>query len=138
MRNAPPEGKRIHNRAPVHVSMYESVCLVAREHGYAIGLHGSMVNDLDLIAVPWIDQASPAIELVRAVRDALGGSLETPGAGAPRDEMPTRKPHGRLAWSVWVRHLHVDLSVMPLGSGAVSPEPEATSPEPEDEGGETT
>lgn len=30
---------------------------VARGCGYAIGLHGSMKRDVDLIAVPWTDEA---------------------------------------------------------------------------------
>ena len=44
---------------------------VACEHGYAIGLHGSMVRDCDLIAVPWVDKPASHETLVEALCDAL-------------------------------------------------------------------
>ena len=33
---------------------------VAHEHGYAVAVHGSQARDLDVIAVPWVEGASPA------------------------------------------------------------------------------
>jgi len=86
--------------------LYRDLVEVAREHGYALALHGSMKRDLDLIAVPWTGLAVSAEHLALALRDAAGAAF---GEGDPHE-----KKHGRLAWSL---HLgggpYVDLSVMP-------------------------
>lgn len=96
---------------------------IARAHGYAIGVHGSQVHDLDLIAAPWVDDAAAPEVLVEAIRAAVDGLL----LGAP-DRTPAVKPHGRRAWSIHLGgpfsqnevpsvfedvHLYLDLSVMP-------------------------
>lgn len=84
---------------------------IAREHGYAIGVHGSMIRDLDLIAVPWVESHSPADELVDAIEQSL-------------DLVATRrrvkKPCGRLGyilhgarWRKDGEHQPIDLSVIP-------------------------
>lgn len=73
---------------------------VAREHGYAIGLHGSQraETDLDLIAVPWTAEAAGPFYLLAAIeRATFWGRIhghETYTASA------TRKPHGRWAWAL--------------------------------------
>lgn len=83
---------------------------VAKRLGYAIALHGSFVRDLDVVAIPWTDEAVSAEELTEALRAEVHGWV-----CKDRDPTPTVKPHGRLTWSI---HLedgigYVDLSVMP-------------------------
>lgn len=97
---------------------------VAREHGYAVGVHGSLARDLDVIAVPWVEEASEPDVLVQAIIDALEGFI------SPEDpEVPLRLPHGRLCYPI---HLgagrYVDLSITPRADGvppSVKAEPEA-------------
>ncbi|MEO8298772.1 MAG: hypothetical protein ABI574_13295 [Burkholderiales bacterium] len=93
----------------------------AREHGYAIGLHGSERRDLDLIAAPWRDGAADAETLAHAVAIAACG-IDRAG----RYEW-NNKPLGRIATSIpicWtemhgVRGAgHMDLSVMPVQPAA--------------------
>lgn len=88
----------------------------AREHGYAIGLHGSMRRDLDLIAAPWRDGVSDRDTLAHAIAMAACGITR---AGAYEWE---QKPAGRAATCLpicWThRHGvlsdgHIDLSVCP-------------------------
>ena len=90
---------------------------IARQHGYAVAVHGSQLRDLDLVAVPWVEQVSPPHVLVEAIRVAVGGFILTAAAAQPGDftsRNPQSKPHGRLAWAI---HLgagpYLDLSVMP-------------------------
>jgi hypothetical protein len=83
---------------------------VARKHGYALGVHGSRCRDVDLVAVPWTDEAADPELLVDAIASAIPGTV----IGAV-----TSKPHGRKAWAIYPRygtaadHWYVDLSVMP-------------------------
>lgn len=74
--------------------------------GYALALHGSMQNDMDAIAVPWIEHCHDAEELVKAVCDKMGLTI---GANSPAD-----KPHGRKVWTLMLLNIgFVDFSVMP-------------------------
>lgn len=104
--------------ASVYAWMVPTIRNVAREHGYAIGLHGSMARDLDLIAVPWVDNAAPAEVLVQAVMQAVGGQFAPRDLGFDRN--PCHRPHGRLAWSIYFSGLmfYIDLSIMPLTTSA--------------------
>ena len=95
---------------------------VAREHGYGLGVHGSLVRDIDLIAVPWRENASQPEVLIEAIRVGLGGYWKLPPKDVPEEEYPMGeapdrpypKPHGRLAWSIYgILGTYLDVSVMP-------------------------
>lgn len=94
------------------------ITLRAKELGYAIAVHGSMTRDLDIIAVPWIQEAVSAEELVEAICELLNGFYLNYEDAEPDNYIyrnPEPKPHGRLAWSIHLRGFkgYVDLSVMP-------------------------
>ena len=99
-----------------------------REVGYAIAVHGSMARDLDMVAVPWTEEAVSAERLILHLLAAVDGRLRNSARKREGSEEwdrvhasePTSKPHGRLAWSIHVGQdgLYLDVSVMPLGSAA--------------------
>jgi hypothetical protein len=95
---------------------------VARQHGYALSVHGSMHTDLDLIAVPWIEEASEAEELVEAIRACIGGMFS--GGAETAKQALVDKPHGRRSCSILPSEQFlgvpplpfkpwIDLSIMP-------------------------
>lgn len=94
---------------------------VAREFGYAIGLHGSGRRDLDLIAAPWTETAHSAEELVEVIGLVVHGVVqELPGL----EKNPAHRPHGRLAWSIQIGSgRYIDLSVMPRWATDINPGP---------------
>lgn len=56
---------------------FYAVCLpglqeIAKEYGYNLVIHGSMNRDMDLIAIPWIDEPKEHIELLEAFCEFLG------------------------------------------------------------------
>jgi hypothetical protein len=66
-----------------YLNLLPEIRKIAEAHGYAIGLHGSMMRDFDLIAAPWIEDASPAEVLVEKIRAAVNGHIipsGTPGS----------------------------------------------------------
>ncbi len=104
---------------------------VAREFGYAIGLHGSGRRDLDLIAVPWTVKAHADDELVEAIALAIQGVIIRNGEiyAAKAFEAPAHRPHGRLAWSIQIGGgRYIDLSVMPRHVDDINDEPFGTCP----------
>jgi len=83
---------------------------VAHEHGYAIAVHGTLARDLDILAAPWVDEASSPADLVAALYARVCSY-----AWDQQEPMgPTSKPHGRLAWTILLGGgAFIDLSVMP-------------------------
>ncbi len=100
----------------------------ARTHGYALAVHGSQLRDLDLIAVPWVEECSPPVVLAEAIRSVVRGVFTTK---ATPPDAPTERPHGRLGWAIMLMgedaraltsvtavgerafHPYLDLSVVP-------------------------
>ncbi len=95
--------------------LIEPLRAAAKEHGYALAVHGSLARDIDLIAAPWVPEASLAPVLAEAIRakaeEVVGYAFLAPHE---HREFPRRKPHGRLCWAF---HLgggpYIDLAVMP-------------------------
>jgi len=52
----------------------EPIRAIARECGYAVGVHGSLKRDFDLIAAPWADQAVAYNVLVERLCEGLPSS----------------------------------------------------------------
>jgi hypothetical protein len=96
---------------------------VARKCGYALAVHGSVGRDLDLIAAPWTEEADSAENLILAMLAAFGwnrahllpGCVDAEGnVSRPAGNVPTKRPHGRLAWCIHFENgLYLDVSVMP-------------------------
>jgi hypothetical protein len=99
----------------------------ARELGYAIGVHGTLKRDIDLIACPWSNGAVDPRQLaeqLRLVVEKVNGYAQ-PGAREVSeyflDGCPGGKDHGRLCWTWFLdktgsddcRGPYIDLSVMP-------------------------
>lgn len=90
----------------------------AKECGYALGLHGTLRRDLDLIAVPWVVDKEPTSkdDLAHAIQDAACGlSREGPYVWEekPWGRKATAFPICTTAWHDMISAGHVDLSVMP-------------------------
>lgn len=84
--------------------IWPMIVAAGRRKGYAIALHGSMARDLDVIAVPWVEDAASAEDLIAEIREAVGVLLDDRQVGHPH--VRSAMPHGRTAWS------------LPLGGGA--------------------
>jgi hypothetical protein len=110
--------KNIKDKSEIEVfyaSILPGIREAAKACGYAIGVHGSMRRDLDLIAIPWIASYSDKETLARAIQKAACG-LEM----KKYDWEP--KPLGRFAtcfpvcFPEWHEPSvgHIDLSVLDL------------------------
>jgi hypothetical protein len=87
----------------------------AKRLGYALGVHGSLMRDIDIIAAPWTRDAVDACTLIEELRitvERVKGGL---CLLTPDNLHGENKPHGRRAWSL---HLcggpYLDISVAPM------------------------
>lgn len=104
---------------PCYAVIYQTLVPIAREHGYALAIHGSMVRDCDLIAVPWTEEAKDPADLILAFKKVVTGVFTKHDF----DHIGTvqfhgmAKPHGRVAWSIHLTEEgmfgpYLDISVM--------------------------
>jgi len=90
----------------------------ARELGYALAVHGSLLRDIDLIACPWTPEAVEPRVLAEALRRTASGhySWSMQGKEYTLAGCPGSKPHGRLGWVVNLTMdggPYIDLAVIP-------------------------
>ena len=95
--------------APMYATLYPGLCQIARENGYTLAIHGSLQQDLDLIAVPWTDDYCHYVTLAELFLEHLQACL-----GESFDDCnPERKLHGRIAYNLYMDNgAKVDLSIM--------------------------
>lgn len=55
------------NLAPVYCALYPALAEIARKHGYAMAIHGTMARDFDLICIPWVETPSKPEEVVSEI-----------------------------------------------------------------------
>ncbi len=95
------------NFAAVYCSLYPELAEIARNHGYALAIHGSMAKDFDLTCIPWAEEVGTPEEVIK--------EITTKYALTCLDEKPKVKNHGRLAWTIGISfgECRIDLSFMP-------------------------
>lgn len=93
---------------PVYVALYPKLADIAREHGFALAIHGSIVRDFDLIAIPWVESPSHPDKVVEAMLAA--SSIRTHGE-------PDTVFHGRRRYTLILSfgESFCDLQFMPGG-----------------------
>ncbi len=101
----------------IYAQLLPRIREAAKGLGYALAIHGSMNRDLDILAVPWTEDAKSADELVEVVAKAVNGFVighNDKGLERGQIDNPTKQPHGRLSWNIcWGGRPFIDLSVMP-------------------------
>lgn len=82
---------------------------IALECGYALALHGSMMRDLDMIAVAWVETAVEPDVLVEKLCAAAATTMFEHLHPKKGD-----KPHGRICYTLSIcKDWFIDLSVIP-------------------------
>ena len=87
-------------------TLWMAMTKTANRCGYALALHGSMNRDIDMVAIPWVDDCDTGFQLVAKLYKNHGLTASRP--------LKAFKPHGRVAYGLVLSGSHyVDLSVMP-------------------------
>ena len=99
-------------RAVFYAAMWDDFRQAAMDKGWALGLHGSLASDMDIMAMPWIENASPVEEMIEALEDCLT---------QPDSDlwMPTQKhidqPNNRIVYTICIfGDFYLDLNVIEL------------------------
>lgn len=94
---------------PDYARYYSIIRCTAWSYGYAIGMHGSFTRDLDLIMVPWTEEARDPAHVIKVIASRTDLRLQS--------ETPSAKPHGRTAYTLHLPGFGdprwIDLSIVP-------------------------
>ena len=92
---------------PIYAAaMYPELAQIARSHGYALAVHGSLARDLDIIAIPWVEDAGEPQAIINDILEKFAVTLV--------GEIG-HKPHGRTAYTLSIGwgHCAIDIQFMP-------------------------
>lgn len=119
--------KPIHAKPVLYAYYYEALKTIARELGYNLLLHGSAHRDLDLVAVPWVNDPADHIALIHAIDMCINGTvITTPEGNDVKAYSFSVLPGGRSAYVIninrsgrWNNYsedpqYYIDLSITPL------------------------
>ena len=94
--------------AHFYMNAYPRLKRIANRNGYALAVHGSLQRDCDLIAVAWTENAKPPIDMIKKMQGVFGLTYRK-----TKRDIFTKKPHGRLAYSLVCPCGYFDISVIP-------------------------
>ena len=92
--------------------MWNDLRQAAMDCGWALGLHGSLNSDMDIMAMPWVKEAIPADDMIQHLINTCfydDGIMEK--IGYLKDE--TSKPNGRIVYtlSIWA-DFYLDINII--------------------------
>jgi hypothetical protein len=56
--------KPTHAKPSLYAYYFMALKDIAKEYGYNLVVHGSLNRDLDLIAIPWVDDPGSEVEMI--------------------------------------------------------------------------
>lgn len=105
--------KKTNMRPALYCTYFVMLRECAQKYGYNLAVHGSMQNDFDIVAVPWVEDVGDLMEMFAEFCDIMGYKYST---GLPYASME-QKPHGRVSYTLNCgAGLYLDIAVMPVKS----------------------
>lgn len=65
-----------HFKPGLYAMYYEQLKEIAKLYGYNLLIHGSMARDLDLVAVPWVDEPQDEQEMIKDFQQYFTGKIQ--------------------------------------------------------------
>lgn len=83
-------------RASFYASMWEDIRKCAMDNGWAVALHGSLISDMDIMAMPWTEDAITFKDLIIKISSLFSGNLLADQWTISHGE----KPHNRVVATI--------------------------------------
>jgi hypothetical protein len=111
-------------RAAAYCALYPMLHNIAKENGYALAVHGTLHRDMDLVAIPWIEEACEPEHLIKLFKEATATVIHHEDSDDLIEHYGlTQKPHGRQSFSLHLTNSgmyrgYLDISIMPKTKGS--------------------
>jgi hypothetical protein len=98
-----------HGKAAFYACILPDLINTARYCGWALGLHGSLASDMDLMAMPWTEDAKPVEDMIQSLSDCFTESPFKEHHTIPHYD----KPNGRVVYtmSIWSDY-YLDINII--------------------------
>ena len=99
-------------KAAFYACIWPDLMQTAIDCGWALGLHGSLRSDMDIMAMPWIENAKPVEEMIQALSDCFVNNPWKDKHIIPH----YGKPNNRVVYtiSIWA-DFYIDINVIQNG-----------------------
>lgn len=96
-------------RAVFYASMWEDLKNAALNCGWALGLHGSLNTDMDIMAMPWTETATPPYKMISELCKCFTDSEDVERTV----EISNDKPNNRVVYtlSIWA-DFYLDINII--------------------------
>lgn len=96
-------------KAAFYAAIWPDLREAALKCGWALALHGSLSNDMDIMAMPWTEEATGVEEMIKALSDCFTGNPFKDGHSVPFHE----KPNNRVVYtmSIWA-DFYLDINII--------------------------
>lgn len=94
--------KPIHAKPSLYAFYFDYIKEIGLKYGYNIVLHGSINRDLDLIAIPWVENIGNRELMIDEIAELIGGNVMMQDRSV-NDEIGVRfseMPHGRVIYII--------------------------------------
>ena len=96
-------------RSAFYTMLFNKMKEKAADLGYALTVHGSMMSDMDMIAVPWVEDVAEPIELVTEISKFLEPTIWKDHHFKENED----KPHNRVVYTMSIySDWYIDLSII--------------------------
>lgn len=97
-------------RAALYAALCEDIRNAAMDCGWAVALHGSLSRDMDIMAMPWVENCTDADTMIDTIIKRCFGDNIISEYGKKVD---MTKPHGRVCYLIPIYDdYYLDISIM--------------------------
>ncbi len=97
-------------KAVFYACIWNDFRQAALDCGWALGLHGSLNSDMDIMAMPWVEDAKPVTEMISALETCLTKPDERIFE-TKRDDKS--KPNNRVVYTIHIfADFYLDINVI--------------------------
>lgn len=109
------EAVTTNGRAAFYACMWDDFRQAAMDCGWALGLHGSLNSDMDIMAMPWVEDAKPADEMIDHLISTCFGESDWARPPHFKKTRPGFKPNNRIVYTIPIfADFYLDINVIQL------------------------
>lgn len=103
------EAVTTNGRAAFYACMWDDFRQAAMDCGWALGLHGSLASDMDIMAMPWTENATSADDMIKY----MIGKCFSGNRMAEFEKHDGNKPNNRVVYTISIfSDFYLDINVI--------------------------
>ena len=100
------EAVTTNGKAVFYAAIWNDLRQAAMNNGWALALHGSLANDMDIMALPWVHSAQPEEQMIESIKRCF---TEAEFIQVQVTDMPNKRRVYTL--SIWADY-YLDINVI--------------------------